>query len=160
MPNIPQQQQQQQQQQRDPFADMQPIQHQNAFVLDMHVYNPDVFNRANAYINRFRNYLVFDGDMMVEDDTVPGIANVVQIVPNQYDALAMATAGRYVQVYADRTNNNNYNNNINNIIGGRRARRSRGQRSRGQRSRSHRSRGQRRLSRRHRQSKRQRSSRK
>ena len=144
MPNIPRQQQ------RDPFAAMQPIQHQNAFVLDMRVYDPDVFNRANAYIRRFRNHLVYDGDMMVEDDTVPGIANVVQIVPNQYDALAMATAGRYVQVYADRTNNinNNYINNNNNIVGGRRARRSRGQRSRG-----------RRLSRRHRQSKRQRSSR-
>jgi hypothetical protein len=133
MPNIPQQQQQQQ---RDPFADMQPIQHQNAFVLDMSVYDADVFNRANAYIAAHQNEAA-------ADDTVPGIANVVQIVPNQYDALAMATAGRYVQLYAD------------SIIGGRRARRSRGQRSR-----SHRSRGQRRLSRRHRQSKRQRTSRK
>ena len=134
MPNIPQQQLQQQ---RDPFAAMQPIQHQNAFELNMRVYDPDVFNRANAYIAAHQNEAA-------ADDAVPGVANVVRIVPDEYDALAMATAGRYVLQYADRNNNinNNYNNNI---IGGRRARRSRGQRSRG---------------RRHRKSKRQRSSRK
>ena len=148
MPNIPQQQLQLQ---RDPFAAMQPIQHQNAFELNMRVYDPDVFNRANAYIAAHQNEAA-------ADDAVPGVANVVRIVPDEYDALAMATAGRYVLQYADRNNNinNNYNNNI---IGGRRARRSRGQRSRGQRSRGQRSRGHRRLSRRHRQSKRQRSSR-
>jgi hypothetical protein len=138
MPNIPQQQ-------RDPFAAMQPIQPQNAFELNMRVYDPDVFNRANAYIAAHQNEAA-------ADDAVPGVANVVQIVPDEYDALAMATAGRYVLQYADRNNNinNNYINNYNNnIIGGRRARRSRGQRSRG-----------RSLSRRHRKSKRQRSSRK
>ena len=142
MPNIPQQQLQQQlQQQRDPFAAMQPIQHQNAFELNMRVYDPDVFNRANAYIAAHQNEAA-------ADDAVPGVANVVQIVPDEYDALAMATAGRYVLQYADRNNNINNNYINNNIIGGRRARRSRGQRSRGHR----------RLSRRHRQSKRQRSS--
>ena len=134
MPDIRQQQLQQPQ---NPFAAMQPIQHQNAFELNMRVYDPDVFNRATAYIAAHQNEAA-------ADDAVPGLVDVVEIVPDQYDALAMATAGRYVLQYADRNNNinNNYNNNI---IGGRRARRSRGQRSRG---------------RRHRKSKRQRSSRK
>jgi len=80
MPNIPQQQ-------RDPFAAMQPIQPQNAFELNMRVYDPDVFNRANAYIAAHQNEAA-------ADDAVPGVANVVQIVPDEYDALAMATAGR------------------------------------------------------------------
>ena len=147
MPDI---RQQQLQQQRDPFAAMQPIQHQNAFELNMRVYDPDVFNRATAYIAAHQNEAI-------PDDTVPGLVDVVQIVPDQYDALAMATAGMYVQQYAQTRKQEAR------ITGGRRSRgqRSRGQRqrSRGQRSRGQRSRGQRSLSRRHRQSKR-RSSRK
>ena len=142
------------QQQRDPFAAMQPIQHQNAFELNMRVYDPDVFNRATAYIAAHQNEAA-------ADDAVPGLVDVVEIVPDQYDALDMATAGRYVQQYTQTRRQEAR------ITGGHRSRgqrsrghRSRGQRSRGQRSRGHRSRGQRRLSRRHRQSKRQRSSRK
>jgi hypothetical protein len=135
MPDIRQQLQQQLQQPQNPFAAMQPIQHQNAFVLNMRVYDPDVFNRATAYIAAHQNEAA-------ADDAVPGLVDVVQIVPDQYDALAMATAGMYVQQYAQTRIQE--------------ARITGGRRSRGQRQRS---RGQRSLSRRHRQSKR-RSSRK
>ena len=135
MPDIRQQQLQQPQ---NPFAAMQPIQHQNAFELNMRVYDPDVFDRANAYITAHQNEAT-------PDDTVPGRVDVVRIFPDQYDAVAIATAGSYVQQYAQARRQEAR------ITGGRR---SRGQRSRGQRSR-----GQRSLSRRHRQSKR-RSSRK
>ena len=153
MPDI---RQQQLQQQRDPFAAMQPIQHQNAFELNMRVYDPDVFNRATAYIAAHQNEAA-------ADDAVPGLVDVVRIVPDEYDALAMATAGRYVQQYAQTRRQEARITGGHRSRGqrsrGHRSRGQRGQRSRGQRSRGQRSRGQRSLSRRHRQSKR-RSSRK
>lgn len=107
------------------FFNLIPVVNNNAFELDMDQYNPDVLNRANAYIRRYENHLIDAGNgMMVADDEVPRVVNRIRINPDEYDITALDAAARYVSRYQG--NNNN----------GGRGRRSRGRRSRSRRSRS------------------------